>query len=228
MNVALGAAPRRFGFIDYGRPPGEVPAGCRRIGLALPRDRPAEALPLRPRPMGESPKAPFPPPQVLSLRQPAPSLTAHEVRTLFDLLRGLRAQGLAILYISHRLNEVLELCEWVTVLKDGTRTADQSLAGSDPHALVRLMVGRQVGDLFPAWQPTARDEVALNVRNLRCRGVRGIDLTVRRGEILGVGGLLGQGQEEALLALYGAVASEADRFTVAGGAVGPTTVIEAN
>src|SRR5262249_35993731 len=151
-----------------------------------------------------------------------------EVRTLFDLLRGLRAQGLAILYISHRLNEVLELCEWVTVLKDGTRTADQSLAGSDPHALVRLMVGRQVGDLFPAWQPTARDEVAPEVRSRRCRGVHGVDLTVRRGEILGVGGLLGQGQEEALLALYGAIACQADRFTVAGGAAGPTSVIEAN
>src|SRR5262249_60763299 len=110
---------------------------------------------------------------------PTASLTAHEVRTLFDLLRGLRAQGFAILYISHRLNEVLELCEWVTVLKDGTRTADQSLAGSDPHALVRLMVGRQVGDLFPAWQPTARDEIALEVRHLRCRRVRRNSLQVQ-------------------------------------------------
>ena len=227
-NVALGATPRRGVFIDYGRLADEVAGVCRRIGLDVPLDRPVETLPLGQRQMVEIAKALFRRPKVLILDEPTSSLTAHEVRTLFDLLRGLRAQGLAILYISHRLNEVLELCEWVTVLKDGTRTADQSLAGSDPHALVRLMVGRQVGDLFPAWQPTVRDEVALEVRNLRCRGVRGIDLTVRRGEILGIGGLLGQGQEEALLALYGAIARQADRFTVAGGAAGPTSVIEAN
>src|SRR5262249_26445439 len=154
-NIALGAAPARRGFIDYGSLAREASEVCRRIGLDVPLDLPVEALPLGRRQMVEIAKALFRRPRVLILDDPTSSLTAHEVRTLFDLLKELKKQGLAILYISHRLNEVLELCEYVTVLKDGVRTADQPIAGSDPHALVRLMVGRQVGDLFPAWQASA-------------------------------------------------------------------------
>jgi ribose transport system ATP-binding protein len=227
-NVALGAMPRHFGFTDYRRLADEVTAVCDRIGLAVPLDLPVEALQLGQRQMVEIAKALFRRPKVLILDEPTSSLTAHEVRRLFDLLRGLRAQGLAILYISHRLNEVLELCEYVTVLKDGIRTADQPLSNSDPHALVRLMVGRRVGDLFPAWQATVCDDLALEVANLRCRNVHSIDLLIRRGEILGIGGLLGQGQEEALLALFGAIPATADRFVVARNKTGPATIIEAN
>jgi ribose transport system ATP-binding protein len=227
-NIALGATPRRFGFTDYKRLADEAATLCDRLGLAVPLDMPVEALPLGRRQMVEIAKALFRRPKVLILDEPTSSLTVHEVRTLFGVLRELREQGLAILYISHRLNEVLELCEYVTVLKDGVRTADQPLGASDPHALVRLMVGRRVGDLFPPWQTTTRQEVALDVRNLHSDGVHGIDLTVRAGEIVGLGGLLGQGQEEALLALYGAIPATADSFTVAGGRPGPTRIIEAN
>jgi ribose transport system ATP-binding protein len=227
-NVALGAMPRRRGFVDYSRLADEVANVCKLIGLAAPLDQHVGTLPLGQRQLVEIAKALFRRPKVLILDEPTSSLTAHEVRILFELLRRLREQGLAILYISHRLNEVLELCEHVTVLKDGIRTADEPLVGRDPHRLVRLMVGRQVGDLFPAWRSTARDEVALQVNNLRCRGVRGVDLTVRRGEIIGIGGLLGQGQEETMLALYGAIPATADRFIVSGGAARPTSVIKAN
>jgi ribose transport system ATP-binding protein len=90
------------------------------------------------------------------------------------------------------------------------------------------MVGRQVGDLFPAWQPLPEGTPALAVRNLRCAGVHGIDLTVRHGELLGIGGLLGQGQEEALLALYGAIPAQADELAIDGKAVPLGTVIDAN
>ena len=98
---------------------------------------------------------------------------------------------------------MLELCDWVTVLRDGVRTADQPLAGSDPAALVRLMVGRDPGDLFPRWERHSSETVALSARGLVAEGVAGVDLEVRYGEVLGLGGLLGQGQEETLLALYG-------------------------
>jgi ribose transport system ATP-binding protein len=226
-NIALGAMPRRFGFTDYNRLASEVGSVLKRVNLDVPLDLPVEGLPLGRRQMVEIAKALFRRPEVLILDEPTSSLSAHEVRTLFGLLRALRDQGLAILYISHRLNEVLDLCEFVTVLKDGVRTADQPLADSDPHALVRLMVGRQVGDLFPAWQPCVRDEVALEVRNLRCPNVHGIDLSIRRGEILGIGGLLGQGQEEAMMALFGAIPAKADRFILDRGRAGPSTVIEA-
>ncbi|MFO1059778.1 MAG: sugar ABC transporter ATP-binding protein [Dongiaceae bacterium] len=227
-NVVLGSAPVRRGFLDYGRMAREAEAVCRRLGLEAPLDLPVADLPLGQRQLVEIAKALYRRPRVLILDEPTSSLTAHDAGRLFAVLRELRGQGLAILYISHRLNEILALCEYVTVLKDGTRTADQPLEGSDPHALVRLMVGRQVGDLFPAWQPTLRPEAALEVEGLHCRGVRGVDLTVRRGEILGLGGLLGQGQEEALLALYGAIPARAARFAVAGRAGAPGSVVDAN
>ena len=100
-----------------------------------------------------------------------------------------------------------ELCEYVTVLKDGTRTADQPLAGSDPHALVRLMVGRQVGDLFPAWQPTVTRRASRSrSRNLRCRGVHGIDLTVRAARSSASAACSARARRKRMLALYGAIA----------------------
>jgi ribose transport system ATP-binding protein len=227
-NIALGAMPRRRGLIDYGRLAREAQEICGRLRLDVPLDRPVETLPLGKRQMVEIAKALFRRPRVLILDEPTSSLTAHEVRTLFDLLKALRQQGLAILYISHRLNEILELCDYVTVLKDGVRTADQPLEGSDPLALVRLMVGRQVGDLFPAWQAAPQGAPALAVRNLRCAGVQGVDLSVHHGEVLGIGGLLGQGQEEALLALYGAIPSQSDSLAIDGAAVSAGSVIDAN
>jgi ribose transport system ATP-binding protein len=202
-NIALGAVPRQRGFIDFATLAADAARLCRRLGLDVPLDLPVDALPLGRRQLVEIAKALWRRPRLLILDEPTSSLTGHEVRTLFGLLRELRHEGVAILYISHRLNEVLELCDWVTVLRDGVRTADQSLAGSDPKALVRLMVGREPGDLFPCWETRPSEATALSARGLIADGVAGVDLEVRYGEVLGLGGLLGQGQEETLLALYG-------------------------
>jgi ribose transport system ATP-binding protein len=201
-NIALGAMPRRGALIDYGRLAAEAAALCLKVGLDVPLDLPVDQLPLGRRQLVEIAKALWRRPRVLILDEPTSSLTAHEVRTLFGLVRELRAEGVAILYISHRLNEVLELCEWVTVLKDGEVTADESLQGSDPKALVRLMVGREPGDLFPPRTGSRRGAIALAAKGLRSEGVDGVDFELRHGEILGFGGLLGQGQEETIRALY--------------------------
>ena len=122
---------------------------------------------------------------------------------------------------------MLELCDWVTVLRDGVRTADQSLAGSDPAALVRLMVGRDPGDLFPRWERRSSETVALSARGLVAEGVAGVDLEVRYGEVLGLGGLLGQGQEETLLALYGDLPRRGE-VLIDGAASAPRSPMRAN
>jgi ribose transport system ATP-binding protein len=211
-NVALGAVPTRHGLIDYGRLAQEVSAVLGRLGLQVELDQPVEELPLGKRQLVEIAKALYRRPRVLILDEPTSSLTAHEVKALFDVLDQLGREGVALVYISHRLNEVMRLCGWVTVLKDGTRTSDQTLDGVDPHALVRLMVGREPGDLFPRFRSTARAEAALDIEGLQATGLRSVDLAVRKGEVLGVGGLLGQGQEELLLAIYGAIDARAGRF----------------
>ncbi|MFO1039411.1 MAG: sugar ABC transporter ATP-binding protein [Geminicoccaceae bacterium] len=215
-NIGLGAMPTSGGRIDYGRLAAEASAILQRLGLDEPLDRPVAELPLGRRQLVEIGKALFRRPRVLILDEPTSSLNGHEVRTLFGLLASLRREGVALLYISHRLNEVLELCDWVTVLKDGVRTADQPLTDSDPQALVRLMVGREPGDLFPPRRPRPRAPAVLDVAALHAPGVEDVSLSLAPGEILGFGGLLGQGQEETLLALYGATAATAKRFTVRG------------
>jgi ribose transport system ATP-binding protein len=104
----------------------------------------------------------------------------------------------------------------VTVLRDGQRTADQALDGSDPASLVRLMVGREPGDLFPPRPAHNPGETAIAVRGLVAEGISCVDLELRHGEILGIGGLLGQGQEETLRALFGDLQAKAGEIRLAG------------
>ena len=152
--------------------------------------------------MVEIAKALYRNPRVLILDEPTSSLSATEDRILTELLHRLKEQGVAILYISHRLNEVMALCEHVTVLKDGVCTADRPLDGIDAAGLVRLMVGRDPGDLFPRWRPAPPRRPSPSRASRRV--VRGVDLEIRPGEVLGIGGLVGQGQEDLLLGIYGA------------------------
>jgi ribose transport system ATP-binding protein len=215
-NIALGAPPRRRGLVDYTALASRTDAVCREVGLAAPPAMPAGDLTLGQRQLLEIAKALARKPRVLILDEPTSSLSAHDAATLMALLRRLSARGLGLLYISHRLPEVLALCDYVTVLKDGVRTADRPLAGIDPPGLVRLMVGRDPGDLFPPFISHAAAETVLEIGNFRSGAASGIDLALRRGEIVGLGGLVGQGQESFLLGLIGAAPAAADRARILG------------
>ncbi len=220
-NVGLGAFPQRGGLIDYGALARRAAEACALVGLDEPLDLPVGRLALGRRQMVEIAKALARRPRVLILDEPTSSLSAHEVRTLTGLVRRLRGEGVAVLYISHRLNEVLDLCDYTTILKDGVRTADQPLSGVDPAGLVRLMVGRDPGDLFPPRESPAPDgaaavATAVHVRGFRAGAASDVDLDLHRGEIVGIGGLVGQGQEDFLLGLYGALPATARAFRVGG------------
>ena len=178
--------------------------------------------------MVEIAKALYRKPRVLILDEPTSSLSAHETSTLTALLGQLRSEGMAILYISHRLDEVMRLCDHVTVLKDGTVTADRPMAGVTAGDLVRLMVGRDPGDLFPAWTPTPERTPIVSVAGFSSGAVRDVDLELRRGEVLGIGGLVGQGQEDLLLGLYGALPATARSASFNGADGLPGSVPRAN
>lgn len=227
-NIGLGAYPRRFGLIDYGALARRAKAVCVLVGLDENLATPVGDLPLGRRQLVEIAKALFREPRVLILDEPTSSLSAHEADTLTRLLQTLRATGTAILYISHRLNEVMRLCDYVTVLKDGSVTADRSLSGVEAADLVRLMVGRDPGDLFPQWTPVPERETLVSVEGFSAGLLHDIDLEIRRGEVLGIGGLIGQGQEDLLLGLYGALPAST-RSAIMNGVQGlPSSVPRAN
>ena len=128
-NIGLGAYPRRGGLVDYGRLAAAVAEIGKELGLVESPDTPVGRLPLGRRQIVEIAKALFIKPRVLILDEPTSSLSAPDVAMLMTLVRRLRDRGVAILYISHRLNEILDFCDYVTVLKDGSVTADRPLAG---------------------------------------------------------------------------------------------------
>lgn len=227
-NIGLGAYPRRFGLVDYQELAARAKAACELVGLNEKLSTPVGQLSLGRRQMVEIAKALYRKPRVLILDEPTSSLSTTETRILTDLLERLRSEGTAILYISHRLNEVMALCQHVTVLKDGACTADRSLEGTDASGLVRLMVGRDPGDLFPRWQASPSPANAISVRSLSAGLMHGADLDIRTGEVLGIGGLVGQGQEDLLLGLYGAIPARTTSAAVNGAAGLPASVPKAN
>ncbi|CAN7700974.1 sugar ABC transporter ATP-binding protein [Ensifer adhaerens] len=141
---------------------------------------------------------------ILVLDEPTAVLTTHEAEKLFDLVRRLRDQGVCIIYISHRLDEIFSLCDRVTVLKDGATVGTWDTAALDHTALVNLMIGRELKDFFPERHATP-GAVALEVNRLAAGAlVSDISFNVRRGEVLGIGGLVGAGRTELLRAIFGA------------------------
>ena len=214
-NIGLGAYDSGHGLVDYGHLAAAVADVSLEVGLIEPPDMPVDRLPLGRRQVVEIAKALYRKPRILILDEPTSSLAAPDVAILVGLVRRLRNQGVAILYISHRLNEILDFCDYVTVLKDGTVTADRSLEGLDPTGLVRLMVGRDPQNLFPPYASRASTDVVLEAKGFRtAANAGGVDFALHRGEILGIGGLVGHGQEEFLLGLYGSLPSRADQFRV--------------
>jgi rhamnose transport system ATP-binding protein len=135
--------------------------------------------------------------KILILDEPTASLTEPEVDALFRIVKTLRAEGVGIVYISHRLEEIATIADRVTVLRDGQSIATRPMAEVDRAELIRLMVGREVSAIFPKRDTAVRDVV------LETRGVREVSLSVRAGEILGMAGLVGSGRTEFAEALFG-------------------------
>ncbi|MEZ5190892.1 MAG: sugar ABC transporter ATP-binding protein [Schumannella sp.] len=154
---------------------------------------------------------------VLVLDESTESLHRTEVDVLFEAVRRLAADGAGVVFVSHRLDEVLGLADRVVVLRDGRKVADEPVAGIDHGRLVELITGSAAATQRERMSATVADaEPVLEVRGLRGGTVEHLDLALRPGEIVGVAGVLGSGREAVPALLYGAVPSTADRFEVAG------------
>jgi ribose transport system ATP-binding protein len=140
---------------------------------------------------------------VLVLDEPTASLPADEVERLFEALRPLKSRGVGIIYVSHRLDEIFRIADRVAVLRDGRLVGQQAVAGTTPDELVQMIVGRPAAQLFRKAELKA-GETVLEVRDLACAGAGPVSFEVRRGELLGLVGLRGAGQENIGRALFGA------------------------
>ncbi|QDU97243.1 sugar ABC transporter ATP-binding protein [Lignipirellula cremea] len=141
--------------------------------------------------------------KVIVFDEPTSSLTAQDCRQLFNVIRKLQAAGIGVIYISHFLEEIREICQSFTVLRDGQIAGSGQVEGVTEEQIVSLMVGRDVDDLFPD-TPHAPGDVVLKVRRLSGKRVPiDVDFDLRRGEILGVAGLVGAGRTEMLRAIFG-------------------------
>ncbi|MFC6085327.1 sugar ABC transporter ATP-binding protein [Sphaerisporangium aureirubrum] len=221
-NIFLGRQPRaRLGRIDRRAMREEAARLFSRLGVALDPDRPARGLSIADQQLVEIAKALSREARVLIMDEPTAALSGAEVARLFSVVKALREQGRAVLFISHRLDEIFELCRQVTTLRDGALVASEPLAGLTPGDLVRRMVGRDLGALYPK-QPAPLGEVALTVHRLTREGVfTDVSFQVRRGEIVALAGLVGAGRTEVARAVFGIDRRDAGRVEVAGHALRP-------
>jgi rhamnose transport system ATP-binding protein len=216
-NIFMGRQPLAAGRrIDGRELRRRVEALMGRLGVPLDPSRPARGLSIADQQIVEIAKALSFEARVIVMDEPTAALSGAEVARLFAVARALRAHGAAVLFISHRLDEVFALCQRVTVMRDGRQVFTGPLDGLTRDDLVRRMVGRELAAMYPK-QAAGRGEVALSVRRLTREGVfADVSFDVRHGEIVGLAGLVGAGRSEVARAVFGIDRRDAGEVMVEG------------
>jgi len=206
-NIFVGHERRnRFGMVDHGRTRREAGELLRKLGASLDVDAMVSSLSVADQQMVEIARAMVHNVKLLVLDEPTAVIAGREVALLFELLRRLRESGVSVLFISHRLDEVFAICDRVTVLKDGRLVGTRGIADVTRERLISMMVGRDLGDLFPPRAATARGEAVLRTEALSVgERVRDISIEVRAGEIVALAGMVGAGRSDLALGLFGAM-----------------------
>ncbi|MGN6100356.1 MAG: sugar ABC transporter ATP-binding protein [Devosia sp.] len=219
-NIIASHPPKRFGLIDRREQRRLAEEALQRAGgagihpSALIKD-----LPLSRRQIVEIAKALARKPRVLILDEATSALTAGDVATVFDVLKRLREEGIALLYISHRMHEIAELADTCTVFRNGRNVETYAAGTKTDEQVVELMIGREYHNVFPPKPPPQPEDnpPVLEVRNLSwAPRLNRVSLRVRPGEVVGLGGLDGQGQRELLLALFGVLRGTTGEVLIGG------------
>ena len=180
---------------------------------------PVSSLSVAQQQMVEIAKALFNNSRILVMDEPTAVLTDKECRKLFDIIDSLKRDGVGIIYVSHRLEEVLEISDRITILRDGEWITDLDNADRSVHKeqLVSLMVGRPLEQYYPEYRPYSRGEAVLEVKNLSKAGLyRDISFTLYKGEILGITGLVGAGRTEVVKSIFGAMHADSGEILLHG------------
>src|SRR5438874_963664 len=223
-NIFLGREPRRFGVINWETLYSRAQKLLSDLHLEIDPRTPVVNLGIGQQQLVEVAKALSQDARILVLDEPTAALTDAEVETLFGILRGLRERGVAMIYISHKLDEVFRLSNRITVLRDGRSIGTEATSELDEASVIAKMVGREVGQIFPEAKH-GRGDVIFEARNITVEDpavpgkllVDRVGFSVRAGEVLGIAGLMGSGRSELLMAIFGAHAGRKSADLFVGG-----------
>jgi D-xylose transport system ATP-binding protein len=210
-NIFLGREPRRLGVIRWEELYSRAQKLLDELHLSIDPRTPVGHLGIGQQQLVEIGKALSQEARILVLDEPTAALTDAEVETLFQIIKKLKARGVGMIYISHKLDEVFRMSERITVLRDGRTVGTEATTALDEPRVIARMVGREVGDIFPE-ASHERGDVVFEVRNMtvedpNLRGkllVKNVSFSVRRGEVLGIAGLMGAGRSDLLMGIFGA------------------------
>lgn len=205
-NLFLGRYPRNsMGVVDEGKMKREASELFRKLGMTVDLTQPMRNMSVSQRQMCEIAKAISYHSRVIVLDEPTSSLTVQEVDKLFEMMRMLKKQGISLVYISHKMDEIFEICDEISVLRDGNLVMTKNSKDTDMNELIAAMVGRSLENRFPQVDNTPGD-VVLSVQHLSTKfepNLQDISFDVREGEIFGLYGLVGAGRTELLETIFG-------------------------
>ncbi|AIX51565.1 MULTISPECIES: sugar ABC transporter ATP-binding protein [Pantoea] len=228
-NIWLGREPMKFGFVDHALLNRQTQELLNKLNIRLKADRMVGELSIAAQQMVEIAKAVSWNSDVVIMDEPTSALTETEVAHLFTIIRDLRAQGKAIIYISHKMDEIFTITDEISIFRDGTWVGSNDTSAFTRQSLITQMVGRELTQLFPKFNGTIGDDV-LTVRGLSSKErFSDISFSVRRGEILGVAGLVGAGRSEVMESLFGMESYDSGEVLIDGVPVSidsPSTAIE--
>ncbi|RBO11298.1 MULTISPECIES: ribose ABC transporter ATP-binding protein RbsA [Pantoea] len=215
-NIFLGREfINRFGRIDWKKMHREAEALLKRLNLRFSSHKLVGDLSIGDQQMVEIAKVLSFESRVIIMDEPTDALTDTETLSLFHVIDELKAQGCGIVYISHRMKEIFEICDDVTVFRDGQFIAERAVSDLSEEQLIEMMVGRKLEDQYPHLDQSP-GEIRLQVEKLCGSGVEDVSFTLRKGEILGISGLMGAGRTELMKVLYGALPRRSGSVTLNG------------
>ena len=215
-NIFLGQELSRAGFVKRREERERAAALFQRLGVEIDPDVPCRRLTTAQQQLVEIAKALAFEARIIVMDEPSAALTSHEVERLFEIIRDLKKQGIGVIYISHRLDEIFTIADRVTVLRDGANVGERPIGQLTRNQMIEMMVGRELKDEFPK-RSIAIGPPRLQVSGLRRgRAVRDVSFAVRRGEILALTGLIGAGRTETVRLIFGADPREAGEVRLDG------------
>lgn len=210
-NIFLGREPKSGFRIDFNKLHEESDKLLQKLNVDISSKELVENLSIAQMQMIEIAKALSLNAQIIIMDEPTDALTDKETKSLFNVINELKSEGKAIVYISHRLKEIFEICDYITVLRDGKYVGTEEIINLDEDKMIEMMVGRKLTDQFPRTEAKIGENV-LEVKNLNNKYIDNISFEVKAGEILGISGLMGAGRTELAKTIYGHIKKDSGKI----------------